>query len=120
MKKLKLQIEQLAVESFATAAAAQARGTVQAHGTVVGYTCGAGATCGPETCGELYCIPHTDNPNICGGGGGTAGCSSVCPGTGQLSCVGCTTYDYTVNPGDDSCGRCMSFESDSPQRCRCI
>lgn len=122
MKKLRLQIEQLAVESFTTSAMAQGRGTVRAHATELGNTCGAEPSCGPETCGQLYCIIETDNINLCGGSGGcSGGCSAGCtPPSGQLSCVGCTTYDYTVNPGDDSCGLCASFESDSPQRCRCI
>lgn len=122
MKKLRLNIEQLAVESFTTSLSPQPRGTVQAHGTVIGDSCGPERTCGPETCGELYCIPHTENPNVCGGGGtgGTGGCSFGCPVSGQMSCDGCTTYDYTVNPAHDSCGLCASFESDSPQRCRCI
>lgn len=114
-------MEQLAVDSFTTSLNPQPRGTVEAHGTMMGDSCGAEPTCGPETCGDLYCIVHTDNPNVCGGGGGTGGCSIGCPApSGQLSCDGCTTYDYTVNPAHDSCGLCASFESDSPQRCRCI
>ncbi len=57
MKKLKLQIDDLAIETFQTAAPVQAEGTVVAHrtqgnnytcdplvGTCFGYTC-AGAGC---------------------------------------------------------------------------
>jgi hypothetical protein len=45
MKKLKLQVEDLSVESFATARAADEHGTVQAHvGTLVGGSCPA-VTC---------------------------------------------------------------------------
>jgi hypothetical protein len=122
MKKLKLQLEQLTVDSFATSLSTGPRGTVQAHATEVGNTCEAVNSCGPQTCGALYCIIETDNANLCGGSGGcSGGCSVNCTNpSGQLSCDGCTTYDYTVNAADDSCGRCMSFESDSPQRCRCI
>ncbi|HEX8320716.1 hypothetical protein [Longimicrobium sp.] len=40
MKKLKLQVEDLSVESFATACGADEHGTVQAHvGTLVGGSC---------------------------------------------------------------------------------
>lgn len=120
MKKLRLQIEQLAVESFVTAQAAGPRGTVRAHATEFGDTCDPAPSCGPETCGNAYCIRQTDNLNLCGGGG-TGGCSFPCtPPSGQLSCAGCTTYDYTVNANHDTCGYCQSRESDSPQRCRCI
>lgn len=123
MKKLKLAMEELAVESFATSAESRGRGTVEAHNTFRGNTCGAENTCGPETCPPMYCVIGTD-PINCGGtiGCPTPGCppgTNTCPtGTG-LSCVGCTTHDYTVDPGDDSCGVCMSFGSDVPQRCPC-
>ncbi|HEX6370114.1 MAG TPA: hypothetical protein VF006_14430 [Longimicrobium sp.] len=63
MKKLKLQIEDLAIESFATAAQAGDEGTVVGHatqgnkytcdprvGTCFGYTC-IDATC-DKTCGD--------------------------------------------------------------------
>lgn len=121
MKKLRLEIDALTVESFATAAKMGQGGTVEAFGTQLGYTCGAEATCGPQTCGQLMCVIDTDG---CGGGSvgcATPGCATPgCGGSGQMSCVGCTTFDYTVDPGDDSCGACMSFESDAPQRCPCI
>ena len=117
MKKLRLEIEQLAVESFATAAATAPRGTVQAHGTQFDNTCGPENTCGPQTCLDAYCVrTETFDPCLsagcppCSGGGGP---------TGQLSCVGCTTFDYTQQ-GGDTCSFCMSRESDSPERCRCI
>ena len=120
MKKLKLDVDELAVESFATVAGLSQTGTVEAFHTQFGNTCGAEATCGPQTCGQVACELDTH-----GCGGASAGCSvgcptAGCPPTGQMSCVGCTTFNYTVNGADDSCGHCMSFESDSPQRCPCI
>jgi hypothetical protein len=126
MKKLKLEMEDLSVESFATSQAAGPRGTVEAHNTFFGQTCGAERTCGPQTCGEMYCVIGTDPINCaptgglsCGGGCGPV-TGSACPtANNQLSCVGCTTQDYTVNPAHDSCGFCMSFGSDVPQRCPC-
>lgn len=118
MKKLRLQLDELAVESFATSLAAGPRGTVAAHATEAGNSCEAVNSCGPQTCGLFQCILDTENANLCGSGA----CTSPGGGTasGRMSCAGCTTFDYTVNPAHDSCGFCMSFESDSPQRCRCI
>jgi hypothetical protein len=122
MKKLKLQIEDLSVESFTTSDAAGPRGTVEAHNTYKGNTCQAVNTCGPQTCLPAYCVIETADPFACSGGCDTTACppgSNTCPTLGELSCVGCTTHDYTVNPGDDTCGLCMSFGSDAPQRCPC-
>jgi hypothetical protein len=122
MKKLKLEIEELAVESFATAAAMADIGTVRGHGTFRGDTCQAVNSCGPHTCGNAYCVIQTDSPDCfgtgaCGTGGvGSANCAT---NNGALSCVGCTTQDYTVNLADDTCGACQSFGSDAPQRCPC-
>lgn len=119
MKKLKLQVEQLAVESFEMASSGVAAGTVYAHGTVAGDTCQAVNTCGPQTCGELMCVIDTQAP--CGGGG-----TNTCPPPSNncatlnaaFTCVGCTSNNYT-NAGGDSCDFCMSFYTDSPQRCPC-
>lgn len=119
MKKLRLALEHLAVESFATGEAMHPRGTVRAHATELGASCDPAPSCGPETCGDAFCIRHTDNINLCGIGSG--GCSVGCtPPSGVMSCVGCTTFDYTVNANADTCGWCMSRESESPQRCRCV
>jgi hypothetical protein len=121
MRKLTLAVEDLAVESFATSNGARARGTVRAHATELGDSCDPAPSCGPETCGAAYCIRHTDNVNVCGGGTGI-GCSGIgcSPPSGLLSCAGCTTYDYTADLNADTCGFCMSRESDAPQRCRCV
>jgi hypothetical protein len=128
MKKLKLELDALNVESFVTHARVAHQGTVEAHATFRGNTCGAENTCGPQTCPPLYCAIETDNPctTPCpvisvGCPPGSAGCPSAgCPVSGQLSCVGCTTFDYTANVADDTCGLCQSFGSDLPQRCPCI
>lgn len=122
MKKLKLQVEDLTVESFTTSDAAGLRGTVEAHNTFRGNTCQAVNTCGPQTCLPAYCVIETGDPFACSGGCDTPACppgSANCPTAGELSCAGCTTHDYTVNPGHDTCGFCMSFGSDAPQRCPC-
>lgn len=124
MKKLKLQMEDLAVESFTTSARGELRGTVEAHNTYRGNTCGAEYTCGPQTCLPAYCVIETGDPLACDASGAcqTNTCppgTNTCPTGGALSCVDCTTYDYTVNPGHDTCDACMSFGSDAPQRCPC-
>ncbi|HET6229808.1 MAG TPA: hypothetical protein VFE05_06980 [Longimicrobiaceae bacterium] len=117
MKKLKLEIDQLAVESFTTSPGMEGHGTVQGFGTQFGRTCGAVNTCGPQTCGDMYCV--IDTGDACGGTVGcpapTVGCQ---PPSGMLSCVGCTTQNYT-NAGGDTCDFCMSFGSDIPARCPC-
>ncbi|HEX8905035.1 MAG TPA: hypothetical protein VF771_09360 [Longimicrobiaceae bacterium] len=124
MKKLLLDLDALDVQSFTTAGHAPPAGTVRGYGTFRGSTCGAENTCGPQTCGDLYCVIETGDPLACGGGG-TGGTGTACPSAacatanGALSCVGCTTQDYTVNLADDTCGFCQSFGSDVPQRCPC-
>jgi len=125
MRKLKLDVDGLAVESFTTADRAPGTGTVRGHGTFRGSTCGPENTCGPQTCGDLYCVIETGDPLNCPatggcGTGGTGGTGTTCPtNNNALSCVGCTTQDYTVNLADDTCGACQSFGSDAPQRCPC-
>ena len=66
MRKLKLDLEELAVESFPTDTVAQERGTVQGHGqTDGGTTCWAtciGDTCWDSCgadCGSYYCTPYS-------------------------------------------------------------
>ena len=118
MGKLRLEIEQLAVESFTTASKTSELGTVHGYGTFRGSTCGPEYTCGPQTCGDLHCVIETEFP--CGDSAGCPAPTNPCPPpSGQLSCVGCTTYDYT-NQGGDSCNLCLSFYTDSPERCPCI
>ncbi|HEX2080905.1 MAG TPA: hypothetical protein VHG08_24595 [Longimicrobium sp.] len=66
MKKITLDLEHLRVDSFATADASDARGTVHGHYSQVGTcdaragtcqyggTCGAG--CGTRKCTGTYCV----------------------------------------------------------------
>jgi hypothetical protein len=117
MKKLKLEIDELSVESFAIEAGLPMNGTVQGHyGTAFGETCEAVATCGPRTCGPNVCVFETEAP--CGDTNGCPPGSVGCPASGQFTCDGCTSRNYT-NEGGDSCDFCMSFYTDSPQRCPC-
>jgi hypothetical protein len=88
MRKMRLDVESLAVESFAPAEQAPGRGTVRGHVSLywedcdVSDTCPGNYPCDPTqqscagTCGTT-CAPG------CGGGGGGGGslpmpCSSTC------------------------------------------
>jgi hypothetical protein len=69
MKKVKLELDELAVESFATAEPETERGTVRGHETVH-YSC---APNGASICGPNKCFPEEDPSlvfgtciNICG------------------------------------------------------
>jgi hypothetical protein len=76
MKKLRFNIEEIVVESFATdSSAAEPRGTVQAHAT---YRCSDNAenTCVNDTCQDVY----------------------TC---GFLSCGDCGTYKCASDPISD-------------------
>ena len=56
MRKIRLEVDALAVQSFATDAAREARGTVVAHNTNAGYTCVYHCTFRGFTCeGGLTC-----------------------------------------------------------------
>ena len=129
MKKLRLEIDALAVESFATAETPEAAGTVRGHGpndtAPANYTCGAELSCGPYTCGAAFCVKDTDNYHCgtgavtCMGCGTGGGCGTGTGPSGQMSCIGCRTYDFTAG-GGDSCDFCLSRYTDSPQYCPCI
>jgi hypothetical protein len=120
MKKLKLEVEELAVESFATDGGAAMSGTVEAYGTFGGNTCGPENSCGPQTCPPAMCVIDTDYPGCNGGGSVGCGTGTGCTNpSGVMSCVGCTSYDYT-NQGGDSCDFCMGIYTASPQYCPCV
>jgi hypothetical protein len=92
MRKLKLQVDSLEVQSFHTSHGVPRPGTVRAHATY-------GESC-EGTC-------NTDCWGACGGTAGT------CPGTQQPTCYGtaCDTWCCTPNTaclaitgcGDDTC-----------------
>lgn len=97
MKKLKLELDELRVESFETARTHERRGTVQAHSG--GYqTCDAG--CGPTFLPEASCY------------------DTGCPQEGSvgLSCA-CVTMDCTANPMETYCINSYEFcvETQRPQ-----
>jgi hypothetical protein len=96
MRKLRLELDALIVETFAPAGGAGARGTVHGHVSLYWEDClpsetceGAGWPCGPseQSCNGT-CYENTCQPGGCGGGsagcgGGSAGCASDgCSGPG--------------------------------------
>jgi hypothetical protein len=94
MKKLKLQLDDLIVESFATAAERDGRGTVQGH-----YSCNTcedldcsvnctGGTCGPNPTAQVGCV--SGSGPVCGPSASDVnmGCS-----TGEAGCR--TLYEWT-------------------------
>ena len=93
MKKLKLDLDDLRVESFATAPGGDAKGTVVGYATepvwtVCYFTCNV--TCnGAETC------------DTCGGGGQT----DLDCGSGYYTCPTCdfTCDDYSCQMTGDGC-----------------
>lgn len=105
MKKLSLDLDQLAVESFDTSEARRSMGTVRGHGltdtTCMQMICdcptGSGDTCEAQYCSGDTCDTCYDS---CNGGCGTVSptqgsqhtcvrpsCYNSCPGTcGALTC----------------------------------
>jgi hypothetical protein len=82
MRKLKMDLDELMVESFETAAESAERGTVHGHLSIrcdtVNATCDDANTCGGDTCNfaQNTCA---DSCGICG----TYLCPSVAPLTGD-------------------------------------
>lgn len=94
MRKMRLQLDALVVESFPTAGMSQARGTVRGHASLYWEDCyesetcdGAGWPCEAtdQSCGGT-CYEYTCHPG-CGGTGGGGGdshgnpdspCTSTC------------------------------------------
>jgi hypothetical protein len=70
MRKLKLNVDALTVESFAPATGEEVRGTVVGQGTYVGETCGFG--CNPEFTWTCVCqgtglgVSCVDPQGVCG------------------------------------------------------
>lgn len=101
MHKLKLQLDELVVESFATADQKEARGTVQGHfscNTCEDLDCSVnctGGTCGTDPGTNTGCVtrwgpacgPTESDPNL-GCGTGQAGCNTMYDWTGcDQSCA---------------------------------
>jgi hypothetical protein len=87
MTKLKLRLDDLSVETFQTAPAENARGTVLGNddSDPTDGTCGGYATCDASCEGSCY---NTCN-NTCGGGT----CDGTCGFTCSMSCYGtCRNY----------------------------
>lgn len=94
MRKLRLDLDAVTVESFSTDAAAAGKGTVDARQGRITFGCPAPTT--PDTCA-----------NTCGCGGGTG-----------YTCVSCmVTCDGTC--WDPTCETCMVTcnQNTGPERC---
>ncbi|HEU0012332.1 MAG TPA: hypothetical protein VFQ45_01540 [Longimicrobium sp.] len=115
--KLRLDLDQLHVESFDThPGEAQRRGTVHGHQQYCYYCCCYPCCCGGGTahtaCGQYTCAASCNGTcdASCNGtcdascnGTCVASCNGTCNGSCGYTCVGCTEYDRTCrNYG--SCG----------------
>jgi hypothetical protein len=103
MKKLRLALEDLNVESFSTADAEEPRGTVEGHGTLVEKTCDMSCdiscwTKCEDTCGQTE--------NTCQGQFSCpAGCETQAP---QNTCWNtCNPWHYTC-ANATGCPYCMT------------
>jgi len=94
MKKIRLDLATLSVESFTVPSSVPGRGTVKGYNTFAGYSCDPMvASCGPQTCGDFHCAIATDNPD----------CSGATTGTLHAdSCDECVTID-TFDTGFKDC-----------------
>jgi hypothetical protein len=84
MSKLKLDLNELRIESFETKDAEEARGTVQAHASAI-MTCPS--TC--ASCVTCYATCFASCPaNTCGGNtcGRTCYSCVICPWSGGFTC----------------------------------
>lgn len=109
MKKIRLELDSLAVESFDTSPVHTERGTVRAHGTrsePVDHL---------ETqftyCGTCFCL-GTDN-TACG----QATCATCPPPPTAAGDPTCAVASCGLTYCVDTCDLCASFITDSPQRC---
>jgi hypothetical protein len=93
MRKLKLDLEHLTVESFDTEPTAAGEGTVEAHGRTITVECGTcEVSCNPSNCymcpsdGGFHTECCTENTACCSYGCDTSeaytcgeACTAVCP-----------------------------------------
>lgn len=102
MRKLKLDLDQLVVDSFSTQVRPKRGGTV--HGQVCTCytqcdTCPGCPTCDAScngTCGGATCA-GTCGGGTCGGATCAGSCDASCGGTCGATCYDCTVYDITCN-----------------------
>jgi hypothetical protein len=101
--KLKLNLDQLAVDSFDTAARQAEKGTVFGEQC----TCWTNCTCpGCPTCDDTDCGQHTCDAS-CNGS-----CDASCGGTCDASCNG--TCDWTCGP---RCGQTALYTACDGMEC---
>jgi hypothetical protein len=102
MKKLRLNLDQLTVDSFDTAAAVVQRGTVRGEEQCTCPTaCNTNCTCpGCPTCDYTACGQESCN------GSCFASCNGSCYFT---ECGGDTVYDHTCNATVGSPGECCPY-----------
>jgi hypothetical protein len=107
MEKLKLDLDELVVESFNTAPGSPPEGTVAAHQQSGPYTdeCwSCGGSCGMQTC-DVTCDVRKDTCGTC-----AISCGQSCWGTcdyescrgscwGQYTCAGADTCQYPACTG---------------------
>lgn len=110
MKKLRLDLDHLAVESFDTSARrATGRGTVRGHTALTGYLTCQGATCVGSCLGEPSCIGGATCNHACPSGGGT--CGGLCtyyncgPATYEFESCGCPTGACGQPTDNTGCGQ---------------
>ncbi|WP_420130425.1 hypothetical protein [Longimicrobium sp.] len=93
MNKLKLQLEDLSVESFDTTSHTRAKGTV------FGEQCTCYTQCTCPGCPTCYASCNGTCDASCNGT-----CDASCNGTCDASCGrACGTWDYTCDCTNDSC-----------------
>jgi hypothetical protein len=63
MRKIRLAVESLEVQSFATSAASADRGTVVAHAPTQGHNVECGSAY--DACPTGLCVPETASPDAC-------------------------------------------------------
>ncbi|WP_420130426.1 hypothetical protein [Longimicrobium sp.] len=93
MNKLKLQVEDLAVESFDTTRPQKAKGTV------FGEQCTCYTQCTCPGCPTCYASCNGTCDASCNGT-----CDASCNGTCDATCNGCDTWDVSCGCTNDSCG----------------
>lgn len=95
MKKLRLDLDSIAVEAFITTPPDGKRGTLYGHYTLYNESCGQ--SCGPSLCG--HSCYQTRCAQTCGLEGGCGGGTDLCSG----DCTGVGVLCYTADPAYYDC-----------------